>query len=188
MHLKIDKSWTLFLDRDGVINSRLPGDYVKTPEQFIFLDGVPEAFRTFSSLFGHIIIVTNQQGIGKGVMTISQLDLIHEKMVNELIRNGGRVDRIFFAPALATDCSFLRKPSVGMGLMARKQFKEIVFKKSIMAGDSVSDMIFGKRLGMKTVMIGDRKSARQRPELVDFVYPDLLTFANEIHSNLKLKD
>lgn len=188
MHLNIDQSWTLFLDRDGVINKRLHGDYVKTPEQFIFLDGAQEAFQTFSSLFGRIIVVTNQQGIGKGVMTISQLNLIHEKMVNELIRNGGRVDGIFFAPALASDCSFLRKPSVGMGLMARKKFKEIVFKKSIMAGDSVSDMIFGKRLGMKTVMIGEKMLAKQHPELVDFVYPDLLTFANEILSKIKLKD
>ncbi|GAP44364.1 histidinol-phosphate phosphatase family domain [Lentimicrobium saccharophilum] len=187
MHLKIDKSWTLFLDRDGVINKRLPGDYVKAPEQFIFIEGVLEAFRTFSSVFKHIIVVTNQQGIGKGLMTTGQLDLIHNKMMNEITLNGGRVDGIFYAPALDSQGSFLRKPSVGMGLLARKQFKDILFKKSVMAGDSVSDMIFGNRLGMKTVLIGDCILAKQHPELVDFVYPDLLTFANTIDSNIKLK-
>lgn len=187
MHLKIDKSWTLFLDRDGVINRRLPGDYVKTPDQFVFINGVPEAFRTFSDKFGHIIVVTNQQGLGKGLMTVDQLELIHEKMVNVVDRNGGRIDGIFYAPALVSDRSLLRKPFVGMGLMARKHFKEIIFKKSIMAGDSVSDMIFGKRLGMRTVMIGENIIPKQHPDLVDFFYPDLLTFANAIDPNVKLK-
>lgn len=173
----IDKSWTLFLDRDGVINTRLPGDYVKTPEQFLFIDGVPEAIRRFSEIFRHIIVVTNQQGIGKGQMTVNDLELVHKKMMNEIRNSGGRIDRIYFAPALKSENSPLRKPAVGMGLLAKKELKDISFKKSIIAGDSFSDMVFGRRLGMKTVFIGDATIARQNPAFVDYVYPDLLTFA-----------
>lgn len=67
-----------------------------------------------------------------------------------------------------------------MGLLAKKDFKEISFKKSVMVGDSFGDILFGKRLGMKTVFIGSAEMARKFPKLVDFVYPDLITFAKNL--------
>ena len=68
---------TLFLDRDGVINKQRPHDYVKSPDEFIFLDGVLEALELLSPLFDHIVIVTNQRGVGKGVMSRETLEEIH---------------------------------------------------------------------------------------------------------------
>ena len=180
MNLKIDKSWTLFLDRDGVINERLQDDYVKTWEEFRFTDGSLEAIKIFSQSFGVIVVVTNQQGIGKGMMTESVLHQIHDNMLNAVSKSGGCIDKVYYSPYLASENHHTRKPGIGMGLMARSDFSNISFRKSIMVGDSYSDILFGKRLGMKTVFIGDALLARQRPDLINFVFPDLITFAKSI--------
>jgi histidinol-phosphate phosphatase family protein len=181
--LKIDATWTLFLDRDGVINQRIEGDYIRSWEQFEFLPGVLDAFRIFAGVFGHIIVVSNQQGIGKELMTESDVESIHNRMIKEIQKSNGRIDGIYYSPFLDIENSIHRKPNIGMGLKARKDFPEIRFKKSLMAGDSASDMIFGKRLKMKTVFIcNDRKQVLQKHKIIDYAYPDLLTFANELSS------
>jgi len=180
MHLKIDKTWSLFLDRDGVINERLPDDYVKLWEQFRFIDGSLEAIKIFSENFNRIVVVSNQQGVGKGLMSASELEHIHKNMQNAVQQAGGRIDKVYYSSYLASENHFSRKPSVGMGLRARRDCKDISFGKSVMAGDSFGDILFGKRLGMKTVFIGDPQPARDHPHLVDFVFPDLITFAKSI--------
>jgi histidinol-phosphate phosphatase family protein len=178
-HLKFDRTWTLFLDRDGVINRRIVDGYVKTWDQFEFLPGVPDAMAIFAGVFGRIIIVSNQQGVGKGLMTDHEVNAIHQKMMEEISRAGGKVDEVFYSPHLHADRSVMRKPGVGMALKARRHFPGIRFKRSVMAGDSLSDMVFGKRAGMKTVLISpDGKLAKSCPRQIDFLYPDLISFAN----------
>jgi D-glycero-D-manno-heptose 1,7-bisphosphate phosphatase len=180
-HLKIDSSWALFLDRDGVINRRIVGDYVRSWEQFEFLPGVVDSMVSLSSKFGRILIVSNQQGIGKGLMTEEQLKVIHSRMADEIEKAGGRIDKSYHSPFLESDHSFLRKPNVGMALRARKEFPGINFKRSVMAGDSVSDMIFGRKLGMKTVIISaDQQLIRRNHDHIDYAFPDLLSFAESI--------
>jgi len=179
--LNISKQWTLFLDRDGVINQRLIDDYIHSPDEFRFLEGVREAIRIFSGVFGRIVIVTNQQGIGKGLMSVEELNAIHQKMLTEIRAAGGRIDKIYFCTELRQNHPFRRKPQVGMALDSRRDFPEIKFKKSLMAGDSKTDMQFGKRLKMKTVLIGEENSiARQNPTLVDYFFPSLFEFANAL--------
>ena len=146
--------WTLFLDRDGVINKRLDEDYVKSWADFEFLPDVLEALKLLAGRFDRIIVVSNQQGIGKGLMTQEDLRLIHEKMMNSMHQAGARIDGIFHCPDLATAPGNCRKPSPAMAYKARKAYPEIVFERSIMVGDTPSDMEFGRRLGMKTVFIG----------------------------------
>jgi len=130
--LKIDEGWSLFLDRDGVLNERFPGDYVKKPEDFKFITGVKKSLTIFAGIFNPVVVVTNQQGIGRGLMTNAQLSLIHDKMLEEVRASGGRIDSVFYSPDLKNTRSFSRKPAIGMGLKARKQFPNINFKKSIM--------------------------------------------------------
>jgi len=152
--LNVDKTWTLFLDRDGVINKHLPDDYVKTWDEFVFNERVFETLKKLSELVGRILIVTNQQGIGKGLMTEEDLMNIHTKMLHEIKANGGRIDAVFHAPHKVADDSYgLRKPNTGMALKAKQLFPEIDFSKSIMVGDTASDMQFGKNAGMKTVFV-----------------------------------
>lgn len=178
MNLTIDKTWTLFLDRDGVINERLRDDYVRQWEDFKFINGSLEAIRRLSELFGIVVVVSNQQGVGKGLMKDSDIRLIHERMLKTVSESGGRIDKAYHSPYLASEHHITRKPAVGMALQARRDFPSISFRKSIMAGDSLSDVIFGKRLGMKTVLIGETETARKNPHLIDYVFPDLLTFAS----------
>lgn len=178
-HWNIDQNWTLFLDRDGVINKLLPGDYVKSLDQFEILPGVPEAIAKASRIFGRIIVVTNQQGIGKGLMTVDDLMLIHAFLRRKIAENGGRIDAIYFSPHLTAESNPMRKPGIGMALTARLDFPEIEFSKCIMVGDSPSDMEFGQNAGMRTVFIQSNPASNVPPE-IDFVCRDLPQFVKEI--------
>ncbi len=153
MIVGFDTSWTLFLDRDGVINERKPGDYVRVWDEFSFIPGVLKAMQIFEDKFYKIIVVTNQQGIGKGLMSEYDLLLIHKMMMKTIHLLGGKVDAVYHCPSLATENATCRKPNSGMALQAKSQFLDIDFNKSIMVGDSESDIIFGKNLGMKTIFI-----------------------------------
>lgn len=183
--LVIEKGWSLFLDRDGVINVRIQDDYVKQPGEFEFIPGVTDALKIFAGLFANILVVTNQQGIGRGLMTHSQLDLVHQNMLQKISETGGRIDSIIYSPELNNTHSFTRKPAVGMGLKARKQFPSINFKRSIMVGDSYTDILFGHRLGMVTVLIGtDKDVAFKSAAILDYSFPDLISFAKFIEEKL----
>jgi D-glycero-D-manno-heptose 1,7-bisphosphate phosphatase len=150
--LQIDKSWSLFLGRDGVINEKLENDYVKNWDEFKFKDGALEAIAGLKQIFGQIFVVTNQRGVGLGLMTEEQLSKIHNNMLEEVSKVSGRIDQIYYCTAV-DDSSEYRKPNIGMGLKAKSNFPEIEFSKSVMLGDSISDMEFGENLGMKTVFI-----------------------------------
>jgi len=171
--LNIDKSWTLFLDRDGVINKKLEGDYVKHWMEFEFMENVLPTFKKLNDLFGTIVVVTNQQGIGKGVYTKEDLEIIHKNMLYELKYFNGVIDRVYFSPHLASEDHPTRKPNIGMALEAKKDFPHIDFKKSIIVGDSMSDMEFGRKAGMKTVYIHGTKV---KDDKIDFQFPSLFEF------------
>ena len=155
-NLNIDKSWTLFLDRDGVINKKLDNDYVKHWIEFEFLDGVVDAIKYLNSIFGKIVVVTNQQGIGKRLYRTEDLELIHKNMIYEIVYHGGRIDKVYFSPHLKTENHPTRKPGIGMALNAKDDFPQIDFTRSIMVGDSMSDMEFGKNAGMVTIYISEK--------------------------------
>lgn len=152
---KIDRSWTLFLDRDGVINIKRDKDYVKSLREFEIIPGIPESIATLSKIFGRIIIVTNQQGIGKGLMTEEDLNQIHSYLLKKVRQKGGRIDAIYYSPHLEQEGSPMRKPGIGMALQAQKDFPEIDFSRSIIAGDSGLDLEFGKQAEMIPVLIGN---------------------------------
>ena len=152
----IDQSWTLFLDRDGVVNERVFGGYVQNWEGFHILPGVLDSMAVFARHFGRIIMVTNQQGVGKGLMDEEILKHIHNQLRVEVEQAGGRLDAIYYCPDLESKVGNCRKPGIAMALQARHDFPEIDFSKSIMVGDSISDMEFGLNAGMFTVFVGDR--------------------------------
>jgi len=148
----IDKSWTLFLDRDGVINEDKIGSYIFNRNEFIFMPGAAEAIKIFSDVFGLIVIVTNQRGVGKGLMTVEDLEDIHIYMREGLAKLGGKIDKIYFAPDLHNGGPN-RKPLPGMAHQAKADFPQIDFHKSIMVGNKLSDMEFGRNIEAKTIFI-----------------------------------
>jgi len=151
--MRIDSDWTLFLDRDGVINERIPDTYINHWDDFRFCRGAIAALVKLQRIFGRLIIVTNQQGIGKKFMTRQQLELIHQKMQAEFEKVGVHIDGIYYCGELKTNPNNCRKPSSSMGLQAKKDFPEINFQQSVMIGDSISDMLFGRELGMQNAFI-----------------------------------
>lgn len=183
--LPIDKTWTLFLDRDGVINLHYPNDYVKKWEEFFFLEGVLDALKDLSQIFRRVIVVTNQQGVGKALMSNEDLEHIHAEMLREVRKYGGRIHAIYAATDLiANDTKNLRKPATGMAKQAKKDFPEVDFTKSIMVGDTGSDMQFGKNAGMITVYVGDEQKLKDTEKsLVDYYCDSLQTFALHIKKN-----
>ncbi|MEL7532289.1 MAG: HAD family hydrolase [Bacteroidota bacterium] len=174
---EIDRSWTLFIDRDGVINRKRDNDYVKRWEEFIFIDGSLAAIQHFQSIFGRLIIVTNQRGIDRGLMSEEDLQIIHHKMLVQIEATGGKIDQVYhcsFHPE--NDHKGWRKPKIGMALEAKKDFPEIDFKRSIMIGDAWSDMQFGRKAGMYTVWISDLEMPPANASLVDLQLASLAAF------------
>jgi histidinol-phosphate phosphatase family protein len=153
-HLNIDISWTLFLDRDGVINERVVGNYVKKVDEFVFTKDAQWAIKKLSNIVGKTIIVTNQQGIGKGLYTHTDLATVHQHMLTQLTQEGGKIDAVYYAPDLASEDNKLRKPNIGMPLQAQQKFPNINFNKSIMVGDSLSDMQMGRNIGAINIWVG----------------------------------
>ena len=177
--LSVDASWTLFLDRDGVINRKFESGYIRSPDEIEFLPGALEAVAALSLRFSRIIVVTNQQGVGKGLMSAADLSDIHAKLVAEVSASGGRIDRIYSCTSPAEAGDPRRKPDTGMGLDAQRDFPGLRFDQSVMVGDSVSDMIFGRRLGMVTVLVGGKVLDDEK--LASFRMSDLGAFARWIN-------
>ena len=172
----INNTWTLFLDRDGVINKRIYGGYVTSPDYFGFLPGVLESINFFSKIFNRIIVITNQQGVGKGIMTELELNVVHDYMTSEISTFGGRVDAIYYCADLAQSEDNCRKPSIKMAQKALKYFPEIDLNKSIMIGDSESDIEFGINAGMKTVLVSNDTSQENLSTKADLVVESLSGF------------
>lgn len=169
----IDKNWTLFLDRDGVINVESVGSYITTWTEFVFHEGVLDALKELGQIFGNIVVVTNQRGVGKEIMTLEALKEIHSNMKKEVAENGGRIDKVYSCTAIS-DTDHNRKPNVGMAHQAQQDFPAIDFKHSIMVGNSMSDMEFGKRLSMHTVFLTTKSEPFKLPhDMIDEQFPSL---------------
>lgn len=171
-----DGDWCLFLDRDGVINRRLPGDYVKKIDEFEFILNAEKSIAFLSKIFKRVFIVTNQQGIGKNLMTEDDLEIVHQHLISKVKTAGGKIDKIYYCPELAKNNPECRKPEIGMAKQAKTDFTEVNFEKSIMIGDSISDMKFAKNTGMISIAVGE-DLAKNNDKYIDFKYKNLDSFA-----------
>ncbi|MEP6628001.1 MAG: HAD-IIIA family hydrolase [Ginsengibacter sp.] len=180
MKLKdIDSGWTLFIDRDGVVNNEKYLDYIHTWDEFEFYDGVKEAFKIFNRKFGVIVMITNQRGVAKGITKLKDLHVIHRNMTQEIEDAGGRIDKIYFCPEMESPN---RKPNPGMGLQAIDDFPEIDISKSVMIGNTLSDMKFGRNLGvaLNVFLTTTRKDVDVNDPLIDLSFGDLISVAKEL--------
>lgn len=167
----IDHEWSLFLDRDGVINKRIFGGYVTRVEDFHFEKGSLEAIAGLSALFKNIIVVTNQQGVAKGIMSESNVNEIHTYMVKEIVRFGGRIDLIKVAFNMKGEEGDRRKPNPLMAIEALTELGDVDFAKCVMVGDTDSDIQFAKNVGMKSVLVrSEEKNLIDSDLSVDSLY------------------
>ncbi len=147
----MNQNWSLFLDRDGVINELLPMDYVKNREEFIFNSEAMEELALLSKIFKSIFVVTNQQGVGKGLMSESDLDDIHNYMLEKIEGVGGRITKIYSCIHVKEAECECRKPKTGMLKQAFQEFPELDRNHSILIGDSSSDIEMAHLYGIHSV-------------------------------------
>jgi D-glycero-D-manno-heptose 1,7-bisphosphate phosphatase/D-glycero-alpha-D-manno-heptose 1-phosphate guanylyltransferase len=113
-------------------------------------------------------------------MTDTDLALIHDNMTNHIIELGGRIDAIFYCSDLDNE-SYNRKPQPGMAFQAKEQFPSIDFSKSIMVGNRMSDMEFGRNAGMHTVYLATTHPEAPFPDTkIDDRYDHLFQFAQAL--------
>jgi D-glycero-alpha-D-manno-heptose 1-phosphate guanylyltransferase len=176
----IDKSWTLFMDRDGVFNHDKVGSYVFHPDEFIFYDGALEATRIISEKFGRVIVTTNQRGVGRGLMTLDDLKKVNDKLQRVVKENGGQIDHVYSATAMS-DLDAIRKPNPGMAFLAKRDFPDIDLSKTIMIGNNPSDMQFGRNAGLYTVYLTTTNPPYELPHQdVDWQFESLYAFAKSL--------
>lgn len=159
----------VFFDRDGIVNRRIYCGYVTSPEEFIFLDDFFSLF-IFVRKQGYLtVVITNQQGVGKGLMSQKDLDDIHNYMQCELaVITGAKFDAVYSCTDLADANSFRRKPNPGMLREAARELN-INLVESWMIGDSISDVQAGKAAGTRTILVGDFSDIAE----ADIIAPDI---------------
>ncbi len=142
----------IFFDRDGVINARILGGYVRHWNEFELLPGVVETLREVKRRGYLAIIITNQRGVGLGIMSEADLANVHEEMQNALEREAGvRFDDIIYCTD--TDSSSTRRKPAPTMLFEAAEKWHIDLRNSWMIGDSMSDIEAGKRAGTKTAYL-----------------------------------
>ena len=153
---------TVFLDRDGVLNEKMPeGAYVTRWEEFRVLPGVPGALARLRQAGLRLIVISNQRGIARGRYSIQDVDAIHARFQQLLQAHGVQIDAFLICPHDKGLCN-CRKPLPGLFEQAAGRFPGVTAVTSVMIGDSLSDITFARRLGMPAILIeGDPERQRR---------------------------
>ncbi|MEO0511848.1 MAG: HAD-IIIA family hydrolase [Planctomycetota bacterium] len=146
---------TLFLDRDGVINARPigpgPDGYVKAWDEFAFLPGVLDALAGVTGW--RVVVVTNQRGVSRGYVPLDTVREVHRRMIEAVDSAGGRIDAVYCCPDHDGPD---RKPEPGMLKLAVEDHPGIVAARSVIVGDSATDLLAGRAVGVRGVLVGPR--------------------------------
>jgi D-glycero-D-manno-heptose 1,7-bisphosphate phosphatase len=166
------KNKAIFLDRDGIINVRLIDEYVKNIDEFVFENLIFDILKFLKEKEYLLILITNQQGVGKNLMSLDELTKIHKYMQEMFFINSGfELDDIFFCTDLKNSGSLRRKPAPGMILEAIEKWN-INPSESYMIGDSISDVIAGKKAGTKTILLGKFDITKEIKDYTDIIVQD----------------
>jgi D-glycero-D-manno-heptose 1,7-bisphosphate phosphatase len=152
---------TVFLDRDGVLNQKMPeGRYVTSADELRLLPKAAESVARLNQAGLRVIVVSNQRGIARGLYTAADVDAIHSRLQSLLQPHSAKIDGFYFCPHDKAQCN-CRKPLPGLFHQAIKDFPDIAAESSAMVGDSLSDIEFGRSLGMLTVLIEGNSEKRK---------------------------
>jgi D-glycero-D-manno-heptose 1,7-bisphosphate phosphatase len=177
----------IFIDRDGVINKD-PGGWTKTGyvaewKDFHFVPGTPEALKTLKEKGVKVIVASNQGGVNKGLYTQEELDRVNELMLKEIKNKGGEIEEVFYCIHKDEDNCTCRKPKPGMLEEASKKYG-IDPKTTYFIGDDKKDILAGKSIGCKTVLVLSGKCSREDAgkweEKPDYIFKDLLEAVKQI--------
>lgn len=181
---RFQQPFCIFLDRDGVINELLPGDYVKTKEDFQFRDGVLSGLSKLSEITPYIFVITNQQGIGKNLMTESDLAKVHQFMNDQIQNAGGQLTGIYHCPHLISQHCQCRKPGIGLIQQIESDFPEIIDGPKLLIGDNVSDFEVGEKIGAS--IFGMRHAYNREVDWTSFHITEIHNFSEFVEHCKKL--
>ena len=139
IHRLDSSSRVIFLDRDGVINQERAGAYIRTPEEWVPIPGSLEAIARLCAAGHEIIILTNQSGLGRGLLTLDDLEAIHTKLVQTVEDHGGHIAGIYFCPHTPTEDCSCRKPKDGLIRLAESELG-CRAKNAPFIGDQLTDV------------------------------------------------
>lgn len=177
------KKKALLLDRDGVLNEEKTDSYIFTPDEFIWLPGVLEAMSLLKNQFDYLFVVTNQRGIARKLMTEEDLKKIHTKMEQDLLEVGVKLNGVYYAKGMDLKDN-MRKPNPGMGQLIEQNFPDIHWEESVMIGNNLSDMEFGRNFPLKTILLTTTQPPIPLPHpLIDEQHPDLINWAKSHLNN-----
>ncbi len=173
-NIPLSKIKNIFLDRDGVINRRKIGGYILNKAEFELLDGVLEKLKSWSIKGKRLFIITNQKGVGKGLMTENDLENLHQHMLAIFAENNIRIEDIKYCTALS-DNDFRRKPNPGMLLEIFDEFQFVKPSETLFIGDSLSDLQAGKAVGTYTCFLHNNlELSDQIRQNADLIFESLL--------------
>ena len=155
----------IILDRDGVINVD-SAQFIKSPDEWKPIPGAIEAIARLNQHGYRVVVATNQSGIGRGLFDMATLNAINDKMMEQVFRQGGRIDAIFFCPCTAEQKCHCRKPDTGM-------FEDIAARYHTglngvpTIGDSLRDLQAGAKVGCTPILVltGKGKKTQAKGDL-----------------------
>jgi len=147
----------IILDRDGTINEDRD-DFVKSPDEWVPIPGALEAISRLNHAGWHVVVASNQSGLGRGLFDMGTLNAMHVKMNQALARHGGRVDAVFFCPHTPEENCSCRKPLPGLMELIGERYG-VALGGVPMVGDSLRDLLAGQAAGCPTHLVRTGKSA-----------------------------
>lgn len=172
---------TIFIDRDGVINKDPGGwtkhEYVTRIEDFHFLPGSLEALKKLKKSGIKVVVISNQAGIGKGLFTKKELNIVTDYMVKEVAKNGGELGKVYYCVHKKEDNCHCRKPKSGLFDIAKKELG-LELHGTYFVGDTATDVAAGHLAGCRTITVLSGKASeddiKRWPEKPDYIFKDLL--------------
>jgi len=150
------------LDRDGVVNYDSPA-FIKSPEEWRPIPGSLDAITRLNRAGYHVVIATNQSGVGRGLFEMATLNAIHDKMHRALAEVGGRLDAVFFCPhAQEANCN-CRKPRAGLLDEIARRFNMSLEGVPVI-GDALRDLQAAAAVGAQPVLVLTGKGPRTQRE------------------------
>lgn len=141
----------LILDRDGVINED-SDEFIKSPEEWIPISGSLEAVAAANQKGYRVVVISNQSGLARGLFDVATLNRIHEKMLREVARFGGRIEAIYYCPHGPNDACDCRKPLPGMLTdLARRLDMDLA--SATLIGDRETDLAAGAAVGATCMLV-----------------------------------
>lgn len=180
---KMSNSKFVLLDRDGIIFKYRRDQYVNTTADIEYIDDALNSLKKLTDSGFKIIVISNQAGVGKGLMSLENLEAITIKLLSDVKTAGSKIEEIYYCIHKTDENCECRKPKPGLIYKAAEKYN-INLSKTFLVGDNESDIEAGKNAGCKTILVltgnASLKSFDELKTKPDFIEENLSAAVNRI--------